>query len=78
MSKIIQFNKSNSLTKAVDLLMSLEKRELITDLILVYSYKDGDVDRISNYWFGTDSTLKCLGLVTYMIDKINKYINGEE
>ncbi len=81
-NKIVYFpNIKGKLPEVIDDLMKAYHEGRVKNLTLAYTeeYKDGEerkgfVNSIGYYWFGEDSTLFCLGLVSSLESIIRKHL----
>jgi len=80
--KIVPIHGRTGLNDALDMVRDIDAKGLLSDFVMIYSFKDELSDdiagRIGNYWFGRESTLKCIGLIYHMIGIIDRYLRGME
>ena len=70
--KVIPIKKeSGAKVFALEIANNIEK---ISDLIVMVRYKDLTSEHM---WFGEESSMRCLGMATYMVGNITNYIQKE-
>jgi hypothetical protein len=74
-TKVIHLKKETETQEFLKKLYDLVGSGEVTDLVVMARYKD----KTSEYsWFGDDSSFKCLGMATYMVNRIDDYITENE
>jgi len=74
MATIIPLNRSEGAELLREIATELDNGKA-TDFVVMARFEDG---RTVRKWFGTESSFKCLGMLSYMVHMMCNYIKGEE
>ena len=73
MATVLKLNDSEA-SNLLDSLSEKCSRNEVTDFVIMARTKDGNTVR---HWFGNESSLRCLGMVSYLVHVISSYIDSE-